>query len=354
MRYDFLIVGAGLTGATIARLLHDAGKKVLVIDRRGHLAGNLYDTVQGSLMVHMYGPHYFRTSNKAVWDFVNRFSKWYPFAAVVKTKYAGKTIPWPITKEWVTSVAGEGWEKALPTGTNSPLSLEEQCLQVYPKEIYEALIACYNVKQWGIQPTELLPSLGSRFSLRSEAQGPNLSLKRYQGLPLYGYTDFIRQLLDGGIDLELSTPYNPGIYDADHTIYTGPIDEFFEFKLGRLEYRAQERFCGPLEQKLETVQLNTPTYEDGHSIRTIEWGHLQKDGYVGGGLATREFPYSPDNPNDYEYPVPTEKNQKLYAAYAQAAALQKNVTICGRLGLYSYLDMDVAIEQAMEVTERLI
>ena len=354
MDYDYLVVGAGLTGASIARLLTDAGKKVLVIDRRKQLGGNIYDELHPcGMRQHLYGPHYFRTGSDKVWEFVNRFSEWYDFRATVRVQYKNLSRPWPITKEWLDREFGKSWPRGLKKINGLPRNLEERCLQLYPREVYDEIIKPYNVKQWGLEPKELLPGLCSRFAKRNERDGLTLSLKKYQGLPVYGYNRFIQNMLKDIPYVLENAHYKHLNGNPDHTIYSGPIDDYFGYRFGKLQYRAQNRVTWMTYFGLDSVQLNTPRKDGG--IRTVDWRYIQEsfDKTVD-ALLTEEFPYTPEDPDRYEYPVPTAGNQIRYHLYRELAGEQKSITFCGRLGTYQYLDMDVAIEQAMEIVDKLI
>lgn len=347
MPLDFLIVGSGLTGATIARLITDAGKTVRVIEQRDHLGGNVHDQLIHGVRVHTYGPHYFRTNNQWIWDFVNRFATWWRYEPCLQSEVDGQLYPWPPTEAVIDAFGGWG-----DLYQGEVRTFEDACLAMMPKQVYEAFVHGYTRKQWGRDPVELAPALAGRFEVRTT----DLRLKphRHQGIPTDGYTAFMHRLLDG-IPVELNTPWD-GDHQGVHVVYTGPLDAWFNHDQGHLEYRGQHRThqwhpTGPLQP---CGQVNNPGH--GQHIRTIEWGHMDPKGWDPnqGTVLTMETPYTPTHPDGYEYPVPTNVNAELAIAYKRRARALHNVTICGRLGDYRYYDMDQAIGRAHRTAQRLL
>jgi UDP-galactopyranose mutase len=356
---DYVVVGSGLTGATIARLLADAGREVLVLERRSHVGGNVHDHLHPSgIRVHTYGPHYFRTNSKEIWDFVHRFARFYPYHAVVKSRVDGRLESWPVTEEYIRQVVGVGWT---PEFRGRPRNFEEACLRMMPRVVYEKFVKGYTEKQWGVPATVLSPNLAGRFEVRRNGD-ERLKLHRFQGIPSGGYAFFMRRMLEG-IPVILNFDY---IQRRDEVrarrllIFTGPIDEFFNFDLGKLRYRAQHRehrYVPDSEYVLPVGQVNYPSLADGPQIRALEWKHMMEAPEAQaarGTLVTTETPYDPSDPDHYEYPFPDESNQKLYRAYAGRAAAMPSVLICGRLGEYRYYDMDQAIARAMTLVRRIL
>lgn len=356
---QFLIVGSGLTGATIARQLSDEGFSVLVVDRRAHWGGNVHDhTHESGILVHTYGPHYFRTSSERIWGFVNRFSKFYSYEATLKTLVDGKLESWPIQKQYIESTVGSNWT---PSFSGTPQNFEEASLSMMPRIIYDKFVREYTEKQWGVDPRGLAVSLAKRFDVRTDGD-ERLMRHKYQGIPELGYTGFIQRMLEG-IPVILNFDYlkNRSLLSATiKTIYTGPIDEFFNFEYGKLQYRGQKReslFISGIGYKQPCGQINNPNYDGGRHIRTLEWKHMMKRPYgdaISGTLLTTETPYSPENPDAYEYPFPDQSNMSLFAKYEERAKSTPDILICGRLGDYRYYDMDQAIARAMVLGERLL
>jgi UDP-galactopyranose mutase len=356
-QFDLLVVGAGLTGATIARLAADAGFRVLVLERREAVGGNIRDAVHESgIRYGLYGPHYFRTSSRRIWDWVNRFATFRPFAAEVKTSVSGRLEDWPLTSDYLERTFGPKWVQMVPIYWRNDLkSFEDVCLATMPRAAYDGFVRDYTAKQWGTDPRELEPGLSRRFGIRS---GPDRRLKtsKWQGVPENGYTALVERMLansgPGAIEVRCETDYlrlNMHVPSSPLTVFTGPIDEFFWFDLGRLRYRAQQRELswspGPLIYPV--VQVNTPAAAVPW-VRVIEWRHMMPE--VGNGtLLTTEYPIWAKSGEECEYPFPSAADRALYQRYRKRAAAFASVIFAGRLGEYRYLDMDQAIARAMKL-----
>lgn len=358
MYIDYLIVGSGLTGATIARLLSDAGRDVLVLERRNHLGGNVYDHSHPSgIHIHTYGPHYFRTDSVKIWHFVNRFADWYRFEAVVKSLVDGRYENWPVAGNYIRQAVGKQWQ---PGFIATPTNFEEASLAMMPEIIYHRFVKGYSEKQWGVPATSLSASLAKRFDA-SWNDDPRLKHHRYQGLPVQGYNGFMSRLLEG-IPVIVNCDYlkcRDSFQVRKLLIYTGPIDEFFEFALGKLKYRSQYRehiYLPDTDWSLPCGQVNIPDPNTLH-VRSLEWKHMMQPAYamrIKGTVLTNETPFTPTNPDQYEYPFPDEANARLYKHYTQLAHALGKLVVCGRLGDYRYYDMDHAISRAMAVANRIL
>lgn len=358
MRADFLVVGSGLTGATMARMLADAGRSVLVLERRSHPGGNVHDHVHSSgIRIHTYGPHYFRTNDDALWAFVNRFSRFDPFEAVVKTLVQGRHENWPIAASYIRRTLGEKWA---PGFHGTPRNFEEASLRMMPHPIYEDFVKGYTEKQWGCPASALSPALAGRFDVREDDE-PRLMRHKHQGLPEAGYARWVENLLQG-IPLVLNCDYlrDRAAFQAGRkVIFTGPIDAYFGFDLGRLGYRGQRRehhYLPDVALAQPCIQINNPSPASGAHIRTLEWKHLMRPEHasqVTGTVLTREFPITPEHPDQFEYPFPDAANRRLYEAYRERAEAIPDTLFCGRLGEYCYYDMDQAIARSMLHTRRL-
>jgi UDP-galactopyranose mutase len=356
---DYLVVGSGLTGAVIARALADAGRTVLVIERRTHLGGNVHDyTHESGIRIHSYGPHYFRTNSDKLWRFVNRFGDFRRFEANLKTYVDGNYENWPIAGSYIRRTVGSGWK---PAFSGVPANFEQASLSMMPRLIYEKFVKGYTEKQWGVPARTLSADLAKRFDVRGDDES-RLMRHKFQGLPEKGYANFMTKLLEG-IPVILNCDYHKrrGAFIASRmTIFTGPIDEYFAFDIGRLKYRGQKReheYLPHTTWAQPCIQVNNPDPTNGSHIRTLEWKHLltpDEAGKIGGTVLTRETTVSPSNPNDYEYPFPDDKNARLYKRYAERAESISGLLICGRLGEYRYYDMDQAIARAQVLAQRIL
>lgn len=355
---DYLVVGTGVTGATIANILASEGREVMVIDRRSHVAGNAHDQIHPSgIRYHTYGPHYFRTSSPRIWEFVNRFASFYKFEGVLMTNVGAALEYWPLNIEYIRKHIGESW---VPEFTGTPTNFEEAALSMMPRLLYDRFVAGYTQKQWGVQPSELEPWLAKRVEIRKN-NDRRLKTHRYQGIPHGGYEAWIMNMLKG-IDCELNVDYLTERHRFNvrkHLIFTGPIDEYFGYDLGRLQYRGQRRsllFIPGMDYIYPVCQVNCPDIDAGPHVRVLEWKHTlpPEEQNIPGSLLTIETPFTPDNPSDYEYPFPSSANSDLYQSYQKRANVLDNTLICGRLGEYRYYDMDQAIARAFVLCKRIL
>ena len=359
METDYLVVGSGLTGAVIARLLRDAGERVIVVESRSHIGGSVHDhTHQSGIRVHTYGPHFFRTSSEKIWSFVNRFATFYPFEAVIKSYVDGRPENWPVAAEYVKRTIGNNWK---PEFCGEPKNFEENSLSMMPRAIYEKFVKGYTEKQWGVRADSLSANLAKRFNVRLD-NDPRLVVHKYQGLPVEGYTSMMKKMLSR-IQVILNFDYLKArflIKPKKMLIFTRPIDAYFSYKLGRLSYRSQSRehiYFENIYQYQPFHVINNPLSDHGAHIRTIEWKNLMEKKqiqHIRGTLITRETPIDPTDNDHLEYPFPDEKNQLLYQQYKKMAEADPRILICGRLGEYRYYDMDQAIARAFVLAEQIL
>lgn len=360
LQVDYLVVGAGLSGAVIARALADAGREVLVVERRSHLGGNVYDhTDPSGICVHTYGPHHFRTSSDRIWEYVNRFGSFFTYEHCVVSQVDGELPNWPIAGSYIERLAGRNWR---PEFTGTPTNLEEAALALMPRVVYEKFVKEYNEKQWGVPVTQLSPKLCQRFDVRADDDPRFKPTAKYQGIPELGYAALTRAMFDG-IPVLLNFDYlenRERICVRHQTVFTGPIDAYFGYDLGRLQYRGQRRehtYLPNVDWAHPCGAVNNPLHSGGPHVRSLEWKHwMRRDRAekISGTLITTETPFSPTEPNEFEYPFPDEQNAELYARYRRRAESCENVLIAGRLGEYRYYDMDQAIARAMALADRLV
>jgi UDP-galactopyranose mutase len=352
MEYDYVIIGSGLTGSVIARELVDSGHTVIILERRSHLGGNVFDHVHPSgIRVHTYGPHYFRTNDEKLWQFVNRFTEFYSYEPELKSLVDNRYENWPISASYINRVVGRSWA---PEFKGQAKNFEEASLAMMPKIVYEKFVKGYTEKQWGVKANELSANLAKRFDIRFD-NDPRLMRHKYQGIPKNGYAQMMERMLQG-IPVILNFDYlkNRGCFKPKKKIiFTGPIDEFFNFDLGKLKYRGQKRietFYNEVDLVQPCGQVNNPCPLNGEHIRSLEWKHMMHEDHkknIKGTLITREVTYTPTNPSEYEYPFPNRDNADLYQKYREKANALTDTIICGRLGEYKYFDMDQAIARAM-------
>ena len=368
-QYDYLVVGAGLFGAVFARQATDAGKKVLVIDKRDHIAGNVYTEQVEGIHVHRYGAHIFHTNNKTVWDYITRFAEFNRFTNSPVANYKGELYSLPFNmytfnKIWgvVTpeEAAAKIEEQRQEAGITEPHNLEEQAISLVGKDIYEKLIKGYTQKQWGRPCTELPAFIIKRLPVRLTFDN-NYFNALYQGIPVGGYTKMVENLLDG-IEVRLNTEYleNKEALDAlaEKVIYTGPIDAYFGYELGTLENRSV---------RFETELLDKPNFQGNAAVnytdretpwtRIIEhkWFEFGKDengNDLPKTIISREYSSEWKPGDEPYYPVNDAKNGLLYSEYKKLADAENNVIFGGRLGEYKYYDMDQVIAAVLDRCEK--
>lgn len=357
---DFVVVGSGLTGATIARLLTDAGREVVVLERRGHVGGNVHDHVHASgVRIHTYGPHYFRTNAERIWAYATRFDDFHPYEATLLSRVDGRHEHWPVTAEYIRRTIGDTWT---PAFTGTPTNFEDASLAMMPAPVFDKFVRGYTEKQWGVPVTQLDAELARRFDVRHDGD-VRLMRHRWQGIPVRGYAAWTRAMLDGipvitGFDY---LEHREAVRARRTLVFTGPIDAFYDHAYGRLAYRGQRRIHTHHPDVLGFLQpagqVNHPSVADGPQIRTLEWKHMmppaERNG-IRGTVVTQEIPESPSDADRFEYPFPDARNRALYRAYRAKADEESGVLICGRLGEYRYYDMDQAIARAMLLAQQLL
>lgn len=364
---DYLIVGAGLYGAVFARQMADAGKRVLVVDKRPNVGGNVYtETVEG-IHVHKYGAHIFHTNDKQVWDYITRFAEFNRFTNSPVANYHGELYSLPFNmytfnKMWGVVTPQEAEAKIAEQRaeiTGEPRNLEEQAISLVGRDIFEKLVKGYTEKQWGRDCRELPSFIIKRLPVRLTFDN-NYFNALYQGIPVGGYTKLVENLLDG-IEVRLNVDYlaEKEALDAlaETVIYTGPIDAYFDFRLGQLEYRSV---------RFETELLDMPNFQGNAAVnytdRETPWTRIIEHKWFQFGKAddgsdlpktviSREYSSEWKPGDEPYYPVNDEKNTRLYQSYRALAEAEANVIFGGRLGEYRYYDMDAVIAAALQRAE---
>ncbi|MDR0856300.1 MAG: UDP-galactopyranose mutase [Clostridiales bacterium] len=356
--YDYLVVGAGLFGGVFAREMHDAGKRVLVVDRRAHPGGNCYTEVQEGIHVHKYGAHIFHTSDAVVWRYVTRLAEFNGFINAPVANYHGKLYNLPFNMNTFYQMWGVTTPKAAQetiarqvtaAGIGDPQNLEEQAVKLVGTDIYERLVKGYTEKQWGRPCRDLPAFLIRRLPLRFTFDN-NYFTDRYQGIPIGGYTQLFERLF-AGIEVRLGTDYIRSAAAlsalARHVVYTGCIDEYYGYRFGALAYRSLHFETEVLAE--ENHQGNAViNYTDGETpyTRILEHKHFDPV-QTPKSVVTREYPRAWTPGDEAYYPVNDEQNARLYERYAALARAEKNVTFAGRLGSYRYLDMAPTVAAAL-------
>ena len=380
MKYDYLIVGTGLFGATFAYETKKRGKKCLVIDKRPNIGGNIYTKNVDGINVHIYGAHIFHTSNKEIWDYLNQFAEFnrYTNSPVARYKNELYNLPFNMNtfhelwndvftpEDAMKHINEERKELLAKLNGREPANLEEQAISLIGKTVYEKLIKGYTEKQWGMSCEELPAFIIKRLPVRLVFDN-NYFNDKYQGIPVGGYTQIIEKMLEG-IETKLNYDYFEHKEElkniAEKIVFTGPIDQFYDYKFGHLEYRSV---------RFETEELNVNNYQGNAVVnyterevpytRVIEHKHFEVGKQLGNEetenspsyghtIISREYSDKWDETKEPYYPINNEKNNTLYEKYAELASQDKNVIFGGRLGQYKYYDMDKVIASALETCKR--
>ena len=368
MKYNYIVVGSGLYGAIFAHEAKAKGKSVLVVDKRPNIAGNVYTEKQEGINVHMYGAHIFHTNDKRVWNYITQFAEFNRFTNSPVANYKGELYSMPFNmytfnKMWGVVTPDEAAakiEEQKKEITGEPKNLEEQAISLVGRDIYEKLVKGYTEKQWGRDCKELPAFIIKRLPVRLTFDN-NYFNALYQGIPIGGYTKMVENLLDG-IEVRLNTDYleHKAELDAlaDKVVYTGPIDAYFGFKLGTLEYRSV---------RFENETLDIPNFQGNAAVnytdretpwtRIIEhkWFEFGKDengNDLPKTIISREYSSEWKAGDEPYYPVNDEKNGQLYAKYKELADKETGVIFGGRLGEYKYYDMDTTIASVLDMCEK--
>lgn len=364
-KYDYLVVGSGLFGAVFAQRAHEQGKKVLILEKRPHIAGNVYTEEIEGINVHKYGAHIFHTNNKEVWEYVNRFAEFNRFTNSPVANYKNELYSLPFNmytfnKMWgvVTpeEAAAKIEEQRKATGIKEPRNLEEQAISLVGTDIYEKLVKGYTEKQWGRPCTELPAFIIKRLPVRFTFDN-NYFNALYQGIPIGGYTRMVANMVEG-IEIKLEEDYLSQKEEwndvADKVVYTGAIDAFYDYQLGALEYRSV---------RFETEVLDKPNFQGNAAVnytdRETPWTRIIEHKWFEFGtqpktVISREYSSEWKKGDEPYYPVNDEKNNALYNEYKKIAEQEEKVIFGGRLGQYKYYDMDAVIAEALKLSNNIL
>lgn len=361
-----LMVGAGLSGAVIGRMLAEAGHKVTVLDARDHIAGNchtLRDAGTG-VMVHVYGPHIFHTDDAEVWDYVNRYETFQPYKNRVKTTSQGAVYSLPVNLHTINQFFGQTLrpdeaktflEGKADTSISDPQTFEDQALRFVGRDLYEAFFKGYTIKQWGCSPTELPASILKRLPVRFNYDD-NYFFHKFQGMPENGYTAMVERILDHpGITVTLGTTVTRDqAADYDHVFYSGPIDGWFGYDLGRLGYRTLDFERYEYQGDWQGCAVMNYGDVDVPYTRITEHKHFAPWESHEGSVLYKEYSRACGPEDIPYYPIRQVAEKTLLAEYVDKARAEDNVTFVGRLGTYRYLDMDVTIREALDCGRRYL
>lgn len=357
MKYDYLICGSGLVGSIFARKMTDANKKVLIIEKRNHVAGNCFTEKKNGIDVHKYGCHIFHTNKKDVWDYLNQFAKFNNYKHKGIVNYKNKIFSFPINlmtfcQLWGIVSPNEAIEKINSDKVifENPINLEEWCLSNVGKEIYEVFIKNYTKKQWNCDPKCLPSSIIKRIPIRFTFNDDYFHDSTYQGIPTEGYTQMVGNITDN-VQVELGID----LFDidwkkyAEKLIYCGPIDQFYNYEFGKLQYRSLSWEHKELSGDFQGTSVVNYTDEETKFTRIIEHKHFNMT-VNDKTIISYEYPKDLNETNEPYYPINNEKNNNLYQKYKGIG--ENNIIFTGRLGTYKYIDMDDAVSMAFKLAEK--
>jgi UDP-galactopyranose mutase len=364
--FDYLIVGAGFSGSVLAeRIATQLNRKVLIVDKRDHIGGNAYDFYNDhGILMHKYGPHWFHTNDKPVFDYLSEFTDWRFHFHRVRSYVDGMLVPIPINRDTLQLLYGMNMQSvnevqdfydSVKVPVNSPSNSEEMITSQVGKELFNKFFKGYTIKQWGIEPKDLAASVTGRIPVRTNRDDRYFT-DTYQGLPKHGYTEMFKKMLSHrNISIMLQTDYRSIIDQIRYhkLIYTGPIDSFFDYKYGKLPYRSLrfEHETFNQEKFQDFQQINYPNEYD--FTRIVEWKHAtgQKSDFT---TISREYSLAAEKGMEKYYPIPREENHRIFNRYKEETIKLDNVIFCGRLADYKYYNMDQVVARALKVFEQKI
>jgi UDP-galactopyranose mutase len=364
--FEFLIVGCGFSGSVLAeRIASQLNKKVLIVDVRDHIAGNAYDYYnEHGILIHKYGPHWFHTNDKKVFDYLSQFSEWRFHYHKVRSYVDGSLVPIPINQDTINMLYGMSLQSPqevqqyydnVKVSIKDPANSEEMVISQVGQELYQKFFRGYTLKQWGIHPKDLAASVTGRIPVRTNRDDRYFT-DTYQAIPKLGYTEMFRKMLSHpNISVMLKTDYRDiiNVIPYKKMIYTGPIDSYFDYKYGKLPYRSLifEHETLNKEFHQDYQQINYPNEYD--FTRIVEWKHAtgQQSNVT---TITREYPVAAEGGREKYYPIPRSDNHELYKRYKQDADKLEDVIFCGRLADYKYYNMDQVVARALTKYDQLI
>ena len=359
---DFLIVGAGYAGSVMARELADAGRRVHVIDKRPHIAGNAYDELdEHGVLVHRYGPHIFHTNGERIFAYLSRFTEWRPYEHRVRGVVDGISYPFPINRDTLNQLYGLDLDEAGAAAffervrePREPVATSEDVvLNAVGRDLYEKFFLNYTRKQWGLDPSQLKAGVAARIPVRTNTDDRYFT-DTFQAMPLHGYTKMFDAMLDHpNITVELGVDFVDvrARNHHGHIVYTGPIDAYFDYRYGRLPYRSLRFEHEHLPAADQYQEVGTVNYPNDHAYtRITEFKHLTGQSHTGTSIV-REYPQDEGDPY---YPVPRAENEALFKRYEELAKQEADVTFVGRLAQYRYYNMDQVVGAALAAAKKLI
>lgn len=362
MQVDILVVGAGFSGSVVAERMAQHGFQVLVIDKRPHIGGNAFDTLdQHGVLIHPYGPHIFHTNGERIAEYLSQFTEWRPYEHRVLAKVNELLVPIPINIDTVNRLYGlnldessiQGFYDSVREPRDPVRTSEDVVINAVGRDLYEKFFRGYTRKQWGLDPSELAASVAARIPTRSNHDDRYFT-DTFQKMPLHGYTRMFERLLDHpNIRIEVGVDYfaRRDSIKARHVVYTGPLDAFYDYRFGRLPYRSLRFEHEHLPDTAQYQSVGTINYpNDFEYTRITEFKHLTGQAHAGTSLV-REYPQAEGDPY---YPVPRPENEALFKRYDELARQEQDTTFVGRLAQYRYYNMDQCVGAALKAAENLL
>jgi UDP-galactopyranose mutase len=362
MKADVLVVGAGFSGAVVARELAERGCTVMVIDKRDHIGGNAYDRLDAhGVLVHPYGPHIFHTNSQRIFDYLTRFTRWRPYEHRVLASVDGQLVPVPINIDTVNRLYGlsldeesiQDYFERVREPRETIRTSEDVVVNAVGRDIYEKFFRGYTRKQWGLDPSQLAASVAARIPTRTNRDDRYFT-DTFQAMPLEGYTRMFERILDHpGIDVETGVDFfaERDRLRARHLVYTGPVDAFYQHRFGALPYRSLRFEHEHLAGTARYQQVGTVNYPNDHDYtRITEFRHITGQAHSGTSIV-REYPQAEGDPY---YPVPRPENEALFKRYEALALAERNVTFVGRLAQYRYYNMDQCVGAAIKAAQYVL